>query len=894
MAVTPKDKPESKADGRDARSSRRRVELNVAISIVAAAALAVIVNVISDRAGYRRDVETLGSYGLSETAQRILDQVDQPLRLTTIYASARPESKSEQYLPRVRDLLEEMRHRNDRITPVYVTSDREKAEVVERLRQRLDEAAGGHIKVIGEFWVFADRQAPLYEQLVLQWSSYPAHGWLGQFGMAKAIESAFNDIKESLRKLAAEQRASKQASALPDYPGQVTQITEAIQEVKKTLAQIDRNLRDLAELPELARKSSPDLTRDAKAVTESVQNVTDAIVGTTSAPSDAGAKLDKAALAAERLADSAEKVAQGLSQLNAGGYVEYARAWRQDGSLLNRYQELATVGMDLSEQMRGLRKNLKPEALQQVLPRIREILPRLLAGATQAEKAVAALTGELVAVDAATVKIFAQARKGDYLQLQTEPIDKLVQSAGKLPALEKQGELISQISQDNIVLVEVGEQTGVLSFDEVWPLAGAQEPMTPATDAEPRRVFYGDMAISSKILGLSSPPLAQVVLTYFERVPPQQFWQQMPPVVGPIYSRMLGTLRERLEKANLKVSEWNLAEHPAPPADDADEARPGRKPPTTAPKPARQVLLVLPPPEPAPMPPVQGMPAAPQWSEKDLANLASQIDQGTPAIFLAGCMPTRGPAALGGQYPLGEYLREQWGLDVRTNLRVIQGEPDPLTPGTYTLPILRWSYLPLSSFTNHPIGRPLQARRMYWLEACPIVPVEGKNTARYEPILVVPGERADTWATAQAEKLLQKLIFESATDIKPDPNAGDLLGPFDLAVEAVKEVAGQERRIVVLGVGFSYIDEFLSRGVRQLRGETSVMEPPPTADADLVINAVYHLAGQDRFIGAGPALVKPIGLIPERTMTAIKLGFGLGWPAVMLVLGGVVMAVRRR
>ena len=112
---------------------------------------------------------------------------------------------------------------------------------------------------------------------------------------------------------------------------------------------------------------------------------------------------------------------------------------------------------------------------------------------------------------------------------------------------------------DNIVLVEVGGKTGVVPFDDVWPRASRSE-----TDfAEPeqtRRVFYGDMAICSKMLNMVSKPFAEVVITFFEETVPPFMRRFRPSVSGPIPSDRIQTLRERLEKANLKVTDWNLAQ----------------------------------------------------------------------------------------------------------------------------------------------------------------------------------------------------------------------------------------------------------------------------------------------------------------------------------------------
>ena len=134
-----------------------------------------------------------------------------------------------------------------------------------------------------------------------------------------------------------------------------------------------------------------------------------------------------------------------------------------------------------------------------------------------------------------------------------------------------------ELTEDNIVIVEVGEKFKVATFDEVWPIRS--RPRGWAEEEDEKRIFNGDMAVSSKLLSLSLPPLGEVVLTFFEEIPPPFMRQSRPAVAGQIPSIWLRTLRERLEKANLKVREWNLAREDAPPQREEDR---------------KQVLLVLP------------------------------------------------------------------------------------------------------------------------------------------------------------------------------------------------------------------------------------------------------------------------------------------------------------
>ena len=77
MAVT--GSPPSARPQRDMIASRRAAGINVVVSLAVATALLIVVNVIghlvSADHNLRWNVETLGRYGLSGTAKRVLDQV---------------------------------------------------------------------------------------------------------------------------------------------------------------------------------------------------------------------------------------------------------------------------------------------------------------------------------------------------------------------------------------------------------------------------------------------------------------------------------------------------------------------------------------------------------------------------------------------------------------------------------------------------------------------------------------------------------------------------------------------------------------------------------------------------------------------------------------------------
>jgi len=125
-------------------------------------------------------------------------------------------------------------------------------------------------------------------------------------------------------------------------------------------------------------------------------------------------------------------------------------------------------------------------------------------------------------------------------------------------------------------------------------------------------------------------------------------------------------------------------------------------------------------------------------------------------------------------YGFGDYLREQWGIDVRTDYLVVPAVADENLPGQFKIDAERFSYLPLSTFTDHPIGRPLQARRVLWMGLCPVsIAPDRPEGVTVQPILTVPGNWRDTWATNRIEEMLAQFQTAEGSTIAPDFQAGD-------------------------------------------------------------------------------------------------------------------------
>ncbi|HET6428633.1 MAG TPA: hypothetical protein VFJ30_09500, partial [Phycisphaerae bacterium] len=554
MAISKDKRKTQTADdaGRNMKSGRRVAGINVVVAIVVATAVLIVANVIGSTLAVRRNVETLGRHRLSSRAQRILERTvraDRPVTVTSIYTSTAKDRHRDEYLPRVRDLLEEMDRHCDDLTAVNVTSDVQKAEVLNRLRDRLDAKAPKHRAAIAEFESLARRQLTFHKQLAIEWDRYPAAGWLTQFGVAKAFAGAFKSNREDLARADNEIRAAKAESRLPNYPEMASKIKTALEDVQARLEGTAEHLRKLKDLPGKADKAKGQLLKATEALTAATAKAA-AATGKAGdpAPADPSAALEELAKALTGVANAGTDAAAAMNDFNTAcdGYARFASSWRTGGTPLPQMAaQLAMAGSDLAEQVRSIRTAAKVEVQAQFLTEARAQLPQLMTGQSDAIAGAAGdLARELAAMDPTTEAVFAKAAEDGYMDHQIREIQKLLADLNDLEDLSGQSELIEQIGQENVVLVEVGEKVGVVGFEDVWPLAERDrfDMGMPEEKEAPRRAFNGDTAISSKVFSLGSEPLGEVVLTYFERIPPPQLRGQIPPVAGPIPSIYLETL----------------------------------------------------------------------------------------------------------------------------------------------------------------------------------------------------------------------------------------------------------------------------------------------------------------------------------------------------------------
>jgi hypothetical protein len=139
-----------------------------------------------------------------------------------------------------------------------------------------------------------------------------------------------------------------------------------------------------------------------------------------------------------------------------------------------------------------------------------------------------------------------------------------------------------------------------------------------------------------------------------------------------------------------------------------------------------------------------------------------------------------------------DYLRKDWGVDVKGNRRVVVGIPDAAKPGEFRIDVHAFNFMSLSSFSDHPIGEPLQGQRMLWTEVSPVAAVKdskGKGKlpkgVTLHPLLSVSEDRTGMWAPQDLFSLIRKVQSQEGGLVHPIQ--GDLTPPFDVAVVADRQ-----------------------------------------------------------------------------------------------------------
>ncbi|MBI4579974.1 MAG: hypothetical protein HY718_09750, partial [Planctomycetes bacterium] len=850
---------------------------NVTVVVLLAVVVLVAVNLLGHRHNQRKDLAGgLASHRLSERTKSILDKVDGKLTVTTVYTSDEPESNRKDYLPRLQDYLEEMGQFKRSVAVEHLHSGNERAALRDRVQGKFGEASEKYKEVLGlaeQTWnglqeVLKRIQGQAREQL-------GGGSWLSGFSTLANIEAVMRKDLEDLEEVRREVNDAVRGEGIPRYQEANNKIKSSNDTFKQHLESVQTWVKDTDKLVQVLSEGNSDFAAKSKenlAVLQGLllnmkkalgdaqsRDVTGDPVGILKEYAKAANALSKFLFDEHTRVSAFVKDNPGLEQhprwsvrvqvaifdttMPAHGLLEECS--QQVGpqvEVLRRVLEKPAQVSELEQKnlVLKLRQGMGP--IEKMLGVWSERINSVLADAGKIDEGskqflAKGVSGDLFAAPAPSTQPGVESKETQSIITQLTEVGTKIDD---LPKLELD-EIADRMKEDNIVVLETDKSVRVVPFDEVWPAAAPDSSMMGEEKAKLHRVFDGDRAISSAINSLyDTKKVATVILVAFESEPPPQMRQFQRGSSGPIPLAQLSVLKDRLTKANFSVKDWNLA---GGPGEDA-------KKPTPPPAPdegTRPIYVFLPPAEAQPPNPMMQQAPPPSFGPEELKQIKDVLARDGRGIFLAiaDASPRPTPWAPPPSYVYRDMLRDEWGLDVKFDYRVIRGVRDPQRPERFGIDIIGWTFMPLNNFTDHPIGAPLKARRLLMAEACPVVKADQvPDGVTVSPVLEVPTSAADIWADPDIGRIF-KVLREGQRDstFTKGPNVMDQ----GFSVIETSENTKTGSKIVVMGVGFSFIDGYITRPVPRLEAKKVVTletDPPPAENVDLVLNTLFWLADQ--------------------------------------------------
>lgn len=870
---------------------------NVAVTILLAMFLLVALNWLAYDNNARWDFTGgVAGHRLSPRSQRILDEAGDDLRITTVYASDKPESAREKYFPKVRDLTEEIRQYHHAAAVQHLYSGTDQAKLTARIQEKFGSAAKEYrdaVNLATTVWNELDGSLrPIREQIGALLNS---DSWLSGFSTLANIAAVLQKDLKKVEDTGEEVDDLVRGEGIPRYQEANEKIKTVNDELSEHLKQAQDWTKAMHKLVTLLGNPEAEFvktTRDKMIELSGLILHLRKIAGDpeeTTVPEDPKPILQNFAKAALKvsnwLVEESARVNEFVSQYPA---IRQHPKWQvQRGIFVMDLTSLVgTTAEDLSSNYQQLRQILQQDVpldqLQNVVRQLRNISVQIDKDLSRWINNVLDILNEGANIDEPTQAFLAAGSNGELFGPLMERLDEVKKAIDDLPEMEID-EVAKRLDEDNIIVVEKGDQVEVVPFDDVWPIADPFGRLSARSDSGPPRVFDGDSAISNAVMAMTrDKPVAKVVFVTFEEQPPPQMRQFQRPVSGPMPLQAVRLLKEKLEAMQFEVEDWNIAE------EGARENKP------TAQEGVPMVFVFLPPP--LPPPPFQRQQQQQKQFTPEHAEMAREVlAEGGQAIFLSlwyQPMPFGPPP----KYGYGDILRADYGIDVDPSRRIIRGVVDRKNPGRFAIDVVQWWYMQLSNFTEQPIGYPLRARRMLMKDVAPVLITENvPENVEVEPVLRVPPSSTDMWAEKDIERIFVALQSGDNEGTFTRSEDAWLPSEVDLTTIVAARNTANDAKVVVMGNGLSLRDDYLQQRVVRFGGEgTRLMtDPPPTENLDLFVNALYWLADQPGLIAAGPAEVPVVGPIADSSRGSLSL-VTFGWAAAALVVGGIVMFVRRK
>ncbi len=570
-----------------ARGRRLFFGANVALMTLIAALLVIFINWIAHAQYKRIDVANSGMYGLSDRTKKILNDCPaKEITFTAVYTSTDKEKDREKYLPRVRDLFEEMEAYSPKVKVQYVSDDDQKRELIARIQKKFSGKSRDYQELVdltkakwADLTAWIQQTTQQYDRITND------KRWLSGFLTFTKIS---NELARDLEELQQTQREVDEAIGgvgLPRYEQAKQKIEQFNNKIKGHLEEAQTWFGDLQKSEETLSNPQCAFATQTTAKLADLKTLVAGLREAVGDPKDEAVPDDpKPALQA--FSRQAGKLSQWLSQevtrvdefVNANKVVSSHYMWAVKINPIMQIELteiLALTQRDLAQLDQQIRRILDTDqpkdVLQNAVRQLRRASVNVTQNLTAWDQSIRQFLQDWQKIDEPSRAVLAAVKKGDAFK---KPLDDIKEIDTKLKALPelKMADTANKFEGDNLVVVETPDQVEVVDFDQVWPKADTFGPTAASEDESiERRVFNGDAAISAAILALGhKEPFATVVLTSFEVSPPPQMQQMNQPRTGRIPSNDLNKLKERLEQSNFKVKNWNLATDEKAPDPEAD------------------------------------------------------------------------------------------------------------------------------------------------------------------------------------------------------------------------------------------------------------------------------------------------------------------------------------
>lgn len=908
MSTTIQNKQATSSQGGFSTVGQRRIKYgtNVLIMCIAALVIVALVNLVSFRKHWRKDMAAVGSFEPSERTKRIIDDIKGKISLTSVYTSTQEENSRDKYLPAVEDYCEELQqYAPGKIDVEHVANDAQKAALLARIQGKYSTQAKAYADLIDEYDTFAggtkeQGKVPTTQPALPQMRQALAElsaalngkdSYLGSFPQMADTEAKLSKAIENLSNAPAEMKRLTKSGGIPRYAEARDKIKQTLDSLRDTLAGGAKSIKNIAEVSQATGEefftTAPQRMEQMNALMVQLQD-------TIGKPEDRDLPADTRE-ALQAYARESQKLATWLNE-EAGKEEALAKKYpaiadmpnwlvQQNMGIIQQIIPLPGLLRSISEQQTNVRQQVRemlaakqaiaPDELAGAIRKLRQLVAQHMSISKAVASQIVKLSGVLSKTDQASLAILEQGKGGQWMADVISRIDAMKEQIAKLPEL-KLTDVTDKLEAPNTIIAEMGDKMQVLTFDEVWPQS---EPMRmPGSNDIPRRAFNGDTVVSGALLSLSQPPVATVVFVHFAGELPQQMRQYMAPPVGSIPYPVLEGLRGLMAKSNLAVKEWNLAKEDNPPQPE---------------KGTQNIYVVLPPPDQLPGPTTEKW----QFNDTQIAKVKKVLAGGAKSIFLCKWeMPKPRFPGLPPEEPKYRYtqlLHDTFGVDVSSEYRTIYGVLESREGSKYGVNVQRWVWMPLNNFSDLPMGKPLQGRRVLMTDVCPVEAASKvPDGLKVEPILSTPSNE-EYWATRDVMDLIRSVVSEKQGGlVTQGPN--DRKSPYSVAVAVLN--AKNQPLAAVLGTGASVMDGYMNERVPRLGGRDQSMryDPAPTANGDLMINSVLWLAGRSDLIGAGPVILPPVRPIAHGQMLAI---YALVWgilPGLVILSGAAMWVARRR